>query len=266
MGEDQQVWHFGLVAEMWSVGTRETREFEILRSMIETFGEPVLDLGCGTGRLLVPIREAGIDIDGADISSDMLAGCRTGLEKRGLSTNPYCSPLHILDLPRSYRVIYIADSFGLAGSRALDETALLRAYTLLEPGGALVFNKEAAYALDDWPFWRKEDRTSLPEPWPDEPNRRLADDGTEYLSWLREIGMDPLEQTYELEIRVQKVHSGDILGEEQRTLRGMTYFRNELLAMLEKVGFAEVKVYGGYSDHPATADDEELVYLAIKPF
>jgi SAM-dependent methyltransferase len=265
MGEGPHVWHYGLVAEMWAAGTRDTRELEFLLSAVGSYGQPVLDLACGAGGLLVPLCEAGVDVDGADISADMLAGCRAGLDKLGLEADLYQSPMHTLDLPRRYRVIYIADSFGLAGSRALDEQTLRNAYLLLEPGGALILNKEAPYALDDWIYWQKENQDGLPSDWPDEPTRRTAEDGSEYLSWLRETAVDPLEQTYELEIRVQKRRDGKLEGEEIRKLAGTIYFRNELVAMLEKAGFSEVKVFGGYSALPATADDEEFVHLAVKP-
>ncbi len=36
-------------------------------------GSPVLELGCGTGRILIPVAEAGIDIVGLDNSPAMLA-------------------------------------------------------------------------------------------------------------------------------------------------------------------------------------------------
>ncbi len=264
MTEEPQTWHYGLVAELWSAGDRQTRELDFLRTAIKTYGEPVLDLACGAGRLLVPLREDGIDIEGADLSPDMLAGCRAALDRRGLSAELHLGPMHTLNIPRKHRLIYIADSFGLAGSRTLDELAFIRAYEQLEQGGALILNLEAPYALDDWPYWQKEKRTELPAPWPAEPRQWLAEDGTEYSSQVRLYALNPLEQTFELEIRVEKHHSGELVGEELRSLKGSYYFRNELVAMLEKSGFREVRVYGGYSELPATAEDEELVYLAIK--
>jgi SAM-dependent methyltransferase len=39
-------------------------------------GGPVLELGCGTGRVLIPTARAGIDIAGLDASPGMLAVCR----------------------------------------------------------------------------------------------------------------------------------------------------------------------------------------------
>src|SRR5262250_312273 len=40
---------------------------------------PMLELGCGTGRLLVPIARAGHRIVGIDLSDSMLARCREKL-------------------------------------------------------------------------------------------------------------------------------------------------------------------------------------------
>lgn len=40
-------------------------------------GSPVLELGCGTGRILIPIAEAGIDIVGLDLSDAMLSVARS---------------------------------------------------------------------------------------------------------------------------------------------------------------------------------------------
>lgn len=42
-------------------------------------GSPVLELGCGTGRILLPVAEAGVDVVGVDASADMLAIAREKL-------------------------------------------------------------------------------------------------------------------------------------------------------------------------------------------
>jgi SAM-dependent methyltransferase len=44
-------------------------------------GGPVLELGCGTGRILIPTARAGIDISGLDSSEGMLKVCRARLDK-----------------------------------------------------------------------------------------------------------------------------------------------------------------------------------------
>src|SRR3712207_7059847 len=98
------------------------------RTYIERDGQPALDVACGTGRLLLPLLRAGLDVDGCDLSPDMLALCRAKAERDGLKPRLYAQAMHDLDLPRMYRTIYICDSFGLGGHRQHDREALRRCY------------------------------------------------------------------------------------------------------------------------------------------
>lgn len=44
-------------------------------------GSPVLEVGCGTGRVLIPTARAGISITGLDLSDHMLDVCRAALKE-----------------------------------------------------------------------------------------------------------------------------------------------------------------------------------------
>lgn len=44
-------------------------------------GDPVLELGCGTGRILIPTAEAGVNVTGLDLSKDMLKHARQKINK-----------------------------------------------------------------------------------------------------------------------------------------------------------------------------------------
>lgn len=82
-----QVWHYGLVARWWAEFNTDGPEIEYFRRKIAAYGEPVLDVGCGAGRLLLPYLGAGLDVDGCDISADMLELCRERAAAVGLATN-----------------------------------------------------------------------------------------------------------------------------------------------------------------------------------
>ena len=77
-------WHHGLMARWWSEVNLLLEELAYYRGAIERFGEPALDLGCGTGRLLVGLLEAGLDVDGVDVSADMLATARAVGDAAGM--------------------------------------------------------------------------------------------------------------------------------------------------------------------------------------
>jgi ubiquinone/menaquinone biosynthesis C-methylase UbiE len=88
----------------------EGPEIAYYQKLIERYGQPALDAGCGTGRLLLPYLRAGLDVDGSDISPDMLALCREKAEREGLSPGLYVQAMHELGLPRTYRTIFVCGS------------------------------------------------------------------------------------------------------------------------------------------------------------
>ena len=166
---EPNVWHYGLMAERWAEFIHDTPELPFYQDQIKRFGEPVLDLGCGTGRLLLPLLKGGVDVDGCDVSADMIHHANRLTAEAGFTPNLYVQPMDGLDLPRRYRMIYICSSFGLAGSREQDQEALFRCYEHLNEGGALIVNITAEYAYPDaWQAWLKSERDALPAPWPEE--------------------------------------------------------------------------------------------------
>ena len=80
----------------------------------------------------------------------------------------------------------------------------------------------------------------------------------------RVVDLDPLEQRVALVMHAERWRDGALDAAEDRTLTINLYFRNELLLMLERAGFADVRVEGDHNDLPMTADDEFLVFVARK--
>src|ERR671932_145308 len=98
MSEHPQTWHYGLVARWWAefnVASRE--ELAYYRAVIERDGQPALDLACGTGRLLLPLLQAGLDVDGCDLSPDMLDFCRERTANAALGPPLSAPQMHALD-------------------------------------------------------------------------------------------------------------------------------------------------------------------------
>ncbi len=266
MSDQPQTWHYGLLAQWWAeFNVASPEELAYFQMCIERSGQPALDLACGTGRLLLPLLQAGLEVDGCDISSDMLALCRAKAERVGLAPWLYAQAMHELDLPRTYRTIYICDSFGLGGQRQQDREALRRCYRHLAPGGTLVFNLDLPYGnAEQWSYWLPEQRRQLPQAWSASGTRRQASNGDEYELRVRLVDLDPLEQRMTLQSRTALWRAGHLVAEEEYTLQENLYFRNEVLLLLEQAGFADVTVQGGYTDRTATREDDWVMFVARK--
>lgn len=266
--DEPQTWHYGLMARWWAeFNTAEPEELAYYRAAIERFGQPALDLGCGAGRLMLPLLADGLDVDGVDISSDMLAQAAELGARQGMKPRLYPQTFHELDLERRYRTIYICDSFGLGGYRQQDRQALRRIFEQLEPGGGLVFSYDLPYGEIDpneWARWLPAHRGAHPGGWP-KGNRRQIADGDELELSVRASDFDALLQRRTLEMRLRLWRAGRVVAEEERQLHENLYFAQEILLMLEDAGFGDVAMEGRYTGIPATPDDGTLVFVAQHP-
>ena len=157
-------WHYGVTARWWAEFNTSGPEIDYFRRYVEG-GQPALDLACGTGRLLIPYLREGLDVDGCDVSGDMLALCRQAAEREGLEARLYEQAKHELDIPRRYRTVFMCGALGVGSTRAEDVKAMRRVYDHLEPGGTFVLDNEVPYAdAEQWKYWLPEERKRLPRP------------------------------------------------------------------------------------------------------
>jgi SAM-dependent methyltransferase len=261
-----QTWHHGIVAEWWSEFNVDGPEIAYFQRFIEHDGQPALDVACGTGRLLLPYLRAGLDVDGCDVSADMIALCREKAAREGLAPTLFVQPMHALDPPRRYRTIVVCGAFGLGSTRDQDLQALARFYELLEPGGTLALDNEVPYAnARQWQYWLAEERRSLPEDFSPPGARRKASDGSEYSLRSRIVDLDALAQRVTLDMHAERWRDGALEAEEELTLTINLYFVNEQLLMLERAGFTDVVVHGDHVEVDPTSDNEFVVFVARKP-
>lgn len=265
--QDAETWHYGVIARYWAEFNDDFRPHELpyFQRRIESGGEPALEVGCGTGRLLVPYLRAGLDVDGCDVSADMVALCREKAEREGLSPRLWVQPMHELDPPRKYRTVYVCGAFGLGSTRAQDRSALRRFYEALEQDGTLLLDIEVPYADEPaWRYWPNKERAALPEEARPPSGRRPASDGSEYGLSSQIVELDPLEQRLTYEMRAQLWRNDELVEDELRTLHINLYFKNELVLLLEQAGFEEVVVEGDHNGNAPTAEDEFITFAATR--
>jgi SAM-dependent methyltransferase len=262
---EPQTWHYGAVAKWWAEFNTDGPEIDYFRTFVEA-GQPALDVACGTGRLMIPYLRAGLDVDGCDISADMVTLCRERAEREGLSPTLRVQAMHELDMPRTYRTIYVCGGIGVSGNREQTEEALFRMHEHLEPGGTLVLDSEVPYSEGwGWEYWIKERRRTLPEPWPEPGERRLGADGAEYELRSRIVELDPLLQQVTHEMRGFIWRDGRLVEQDEHVLKRTDYFPNELRLMMQLAGFSDIELREGYSGSQPTAETTFIVFIARKP-
>jgi SAM-dependent methyltransferase len=265
MTKTPQTWHYGLVAKWWAEFNHDGEEIPYYQRIIKRYGQPALDVACGTGRLLLPYLRAGLDVDGCDISADMLACCRERAAQEGLSPNLYQQAMHELSLPRTYKTIYICGSFGIGGGRQNDLEALRRLYALLEPGGVLAVDIDPGDPnIEAWRARVADKLGKLPEAWLPLRERKRASDGTEYGLRSRLFDLDLDERIVTAQIRVQQWQAEKIIAEETHTIQMCIYFHDELMGLLKAVGFSDITVQANYTEAPGTAEHDVQVFIARK--
>ena len=215
----------------------------------------VLELGCGTGRILLPIARAGCSITGLDSSPAMIARCR---EKVAAEPAPVRSRITLDERDirdarfggdASYRLV-IAPFRVLQHLTTVDEqvecfTAVAR---LLSPGGRFtfdVFNPHFA-ALTGADGTEREDT----------PEQRLPD-GRSFRRAARVKRVRWVDQVSEIELIYYVSGQRYVQAFDMRW-----YLRAELLHLLARSGFRACDIYGDFNRAPVGDSSPELVVSA----
>lgn len=192
---------------------------------------------CGSGRFLVPLLKAGIDIDGFDGSSAMLAACRRRAAEHGLEPTMQLAMLGEYEARRSYALAFIpAGSFCLLTDPEVVLGALANLRAALAPGGRLLLDLERYLPGDSW----STGSGAWTGRWVQRPDgARIVISGIERLDESERVsyGMN----------RYDLVKGGRLLETEYEELDLRFYAEDEFLALLSKARFERGRVLDHYS-------------------
>ena len=250
----------GLMAATWDVLRGDTSRWgdrAAFRAIIARHGQPALDVGCATGRLLLDYLDEGIDIDGVDISPEMLDLCREKGRARGLHPNLYRQALETLDLPRTYGTILVPSStFQLITDPDTARGAMGRFFGHLRPGGALV--------MTFMTLWREGD--PLETDWGEPRERTRPEDGAVVRRWTR-ARYDPAQRLEHTEDRYEIVRDGATIATEQHRRSPATrwYTHDDVRALYREAGFTDPHLTREWSGEPATPDARVIMAVGTRP-
>ncbi|HEX2621552.1 MAG TPA: class I SAM-dependent methyltransferase [Phototrophicaceae bacterium] len=252
--------YYGLIASTWDLWRDDTSNWSdrfFFLEIVQRYGQPVLDVGCGTGRIILDYFQQGIDIDGVDNSPEMLDICRTKAEKLKIVPKLYQQDMQKLDLPRTYRTI-LCPSSSLQLLTDLDEAraALRRFFDHLEPGGAFI----SPFSFD----WQEGE--PLEHDWRLKFEKPRPEDGAVVRSWTREW-YELAKQWWHYEERFEVELNGEIIAREhhRHSPDGRWYTQAQAIQLYQEVGFANIQLFKLFEDAPVTPEDRSFCVLGVKP-
>ena len=225
-----------------------------------TEGGRVLEVGCGSGRLTVPLARAGLHVDGVDISPHMLAITREKLVADGAAAarvTLHEADMRTFDLPDrgafDFAVVPVK-SFAYLTDRHDQAATLQRIAAHLRPGGLLAID-----LLNPQPAWLGE------------PNGSMRDDLLHY--WPeRGVTVSRVESVVSTDLasQVRVIRSIYEVLDERGTLLTKRFvewpfrftYRFEAEHLLERAGFTVEHVYGGYAREPFMLSSTTMLLLA----
>lgn len=225
-------------------------------------GGPVLEIGCGTGRVLIPTAQAGIDIVGLDLSPHMLQVCR-----ERLSTEPAAVQARVQLIQADMRIFELPQRFRLATvpfrpfqhlTAVVDQLACLRSIHrhLIEEGRLILdlFNPWLEALVQD----------DIGQELGEEPEFTMPD-GRRVIRRHKFITKDRFNQTNHVELIYYVTHPD---GRQERLVHAfaMRYlFKFEAEHLLARCGFEVEQVYADFDKNPyGSIYPGELIFVAKK--
>jgi SAM-dependent methyltransferase len=240
---------YEFVAEYYDhvVPYRNREDIEFYLEFAKEAGGPGLELGCGSGRVLLPLARAGIQMTGLDLSPHMLNVCRAKLREEEAEVQERVTLVQgdMVDFSLESEFTFVTTPFRPFQHLLTveDQLACLACiHEHLVPGGPLVldlFNPSLSYLTDD---------AMLEEHGEEEPFE--MPDGRVVRRTHRTISRDPFQQVNDQELIYTITHPD---GRQERVVHSfrMRYlFRFEVEHLLARSGFVVEQVYADFARNP----------------
>jgi SAM-dependent methyltransferase len=214
---------------------------------------PVLDIACGTGRILLPCLQAGVDIEGLDLFEPMLTTLRAKADALGLSPQLHQADMSDFSVPRGFGLIMIPFN---AFIHNMTQEAQIRCLQLcrehLLPGGMLAFDTFfPSLELIGAPENTRVLEGELPHPKTGLPMRMYDTRGFDRVAQLQ-------HSLNELELLAA---DGSIATIYRSQVSSRYVYKHEM-ELLRVAGFARWEIYGDFDRRPLTRETDAMIVNA----
>jgi SAM-dependent methyltransferase len=245
------------IAELYDLEHNEfDADIDLLLNFAQVVGDPILEMGCGSGRVMIPLAEAGFNVTGLDNSRPMLQRAEQAIAEAGVSNRITLFEGDMRDADKTPGgpfglVIFSLNSLMHLTTVDNQRAALVAARNALDPKGQLIIDTmnpsvEQLGHLMNGPHlegsWTLPDGSTI-DKWS---HRRHS--GTpqvmDTLLWYDRTAPDGTLTRTRSSFPLRYVHA------------------SELALMLELSGFIEPVFYGSYDLDPYDNDAERLFVTA----
>lgn len=241
--------------------SKDRRDVEFYVTYARQARGRVLELGCGTGRVLVPIAAAGVEVVGLDFAETMLAQCRAKLAAQPAAVRRRVrlvrGDMIRFNLGESFALVIIPFRPFQHLLTVEDQLACLGSIARhLAPKGKLILDvfQPDLRRLHD-PVYQQETE--------EVPERTLAD-GRRFRVTSRVLAFRRAEQINEVELIYHITHPD---GRAERIAEPLViryFFRYELEHLLGRGGFRVAELYGDFDRSPLQDASPEMIFVAEK--
>jgi SAM-dependent methyltransferase len=230
---------------------------DLILTLAAETGGPILELGCGTGRLLAPLVAQGHAVTGLDVSAALLALARAKLARLGTGQVELVqADMRTFDLPhKDYAFAFCTSNTLMHLTTAADQLQVLRTtHRHLRRGAALLLD---LFNPDVFRLAQVDGTQEYADRWIDEAT------GAQVIKWAVRT-VDWAQQLQDT-IFIYEETLPD--GSSRRTTCPFTLrflWRNEAELMLQAAGFAVEHVWGDCEGGDYDAASDHLILLARK--
>jgi SAM-dependent methyltransferase len=226
--------------------------------LAKEYGGPVLEIGCGTGRVLIPTARQGIEIHAVDNSGPMLAILRSNLAREEPAVRSrvtlHAGDMREFHLNRQFPLVTIPFRPMQHMFTVPDQLrALTSAAAHVADGGVLAF--DVFYPrFDVLMLGIGEERLEAEWSPPSDPETVIR-------RYFRKESVDKIGQTYTLTFIFRTYRNGQLTAEETDTLKMSYYTYPHLQALFLLAGLETVAEYGSFAKTPLDNSAQEMIFL-----
>lgn len=242
-------------AELYDILFADLRfDMDFYLELASEVAEPVLEVACGTGRVLIPCMQKGVAIDGLDLYPAMLDRLKRRAAELGFAPRLYQADMRDFSLPQRYRLIFIAFN-GFAHSLTTDEQlkTLRSCRRHLLPGGCFALTL----------FYPGREVVNGPEGVP-VLEHEVKDKATGHTFHLFDTRtLDRVRQIQHSRMEIQELDAGGQLVASHLSEADMRWtYKPEMELLLTLAGFRRCEIFGSFDRRPLEQDTDLMIVTA----